>query len=81
MDNTVIADTVKLGCDFDCDNYSIIDPTWNVNGTRTPGVTNKANFVVINQMSSDGTAASWSNGCSLTFSNGILIGGVMPWEN
>lgn len=77
----IASDTLRLGCNFDCGSNAIIDPTWYVNGAKAWGVTNKANFVAITQMASDGKAANWSNGCSLTFSNGILIAGVMPWEN
>lgn len=40
------------------------------------GINGTINFVQILKMSSDGTVASWSNGCKMQFKNGILISGT-----
>ena len=61
---------LNAGCDIDMHNYTLK----NVN-FEGGGISGTANFVKINSMSSDGTAANWSNNCYMTFKNGILIDG------
>ena len=50
-----------------------IDPN---SGGCNGGISGTVSFVKVNSMDSDGTASNWTNGCSLTFKNGMLTGGT-----
>ena len=59
---------LNAGCDIDMHYNRLRNVSW------PDGAINGAlHFVKINAMSSDGTVASWSNGCRMRFKNGILI--------
>ena len=59
-------------CNFDMHGYTLKNVSFE-NG----GITGTLKFVQVREMDSskDGTVQSWTNGCYLTFKNGILIGG------
>ena len=50
-----------------------IDPS---SGGCNGGISGTVSFVKVNSMDSDGTVSNWTNGCSLTFKNGMLTGGT-----
>lgn len=62
---------LNAGCDIDMHYHTLR----NVN-FEGGGISGTANFVKINSVQSDGTVANWSNGCHMTFKNGILISGT-----
>ena len=65
------AGRLHAGCDIDMHNWTLRNVSWPdgaINGTLR--------FVQILAMNSDGTADSWSSGCSMQFKNGILIRGT-----
>lgn len=62
------ANRLYAGCDIDMQNHKLRNVVFE-NG----GITGTMNFVQVKAMSSDGTVASWVNGCKLQFENGILI--------
>ena len=59
---------LNAGCDIDMHYHQLKNVSW-----PDGGITGTARFVQVNVMSSDGTVASWSNGCYMRFKNGILI--------
>lgn len=68
---TYEADTLNLGCNIDMHYYKLKNVSWENGG----GVTGTMNFVQIDSMNSDGTAARWRNGHAyLKFERGVLIG-------
>lgn len=60
--------TLHAGCDIDMHYYTLK----NVN-FEGGGISGTLNMVKPLSVASDGTLESWSNGCSLTFQNGILV--------
>jgi len=62
---------LHLGCNLDMHGYTLKNVTF-----EDGGITGVLNFVQVKQMNSDGTANLWSNGCSLTFKNGLLTAGT-----
>lgn len=65
------AGELHAGCNVDMHGWTLKNPSFDgggINGTL--------NFVQILRMDSDGTVASWSNGCKMQFKNGILISGT-----
>lgn len=62
---------LNAGCDIDMHYYTLRHVNF-----EEGGISGTANFVKINSMSSDGTVANWSNGCHMTFKNGLLISGA-----
>lgn len=65
------AGRLHAGADIDMHNYTLR----NVN-FEGGGINGTIRFVQILSMSSDGTVSRWSNGCSMTFKNGILTSGT-----
>ena len=64
-----------LGCNLDGNGYRAynlyIDPD---TGGAYGGITKSMTFVQIISMNSDGTIGSWSNGCTMNFKHGLLVG-------
>lgn len=68
---TYDADTINLGCNVDMHYYKLKNVSWENGG----GITGTMNFVQIDSMNSDGTAARWRSGHAyLKFERGVLIG-------
>lgn len=64
------ADTINLGCDIDMHKHKLKNVSWENGG----GITGTMNFVQIDSMNSDGTAARWRDGHAyLKFERGVLI--------
>lgn len=65
------AGELHAGCNVDMHGYTLKNPSF-----EGGGINGTLNFVQILRMDSDGTVASWSNGCKMQFKNGILISGT-----
>lgn len=65
------ADELHAGCNVDMHGWTLKNPSF-----EGGGINGTLNFVQILRMDSDGTVASWSNGCKMQFKNGILISGT-----
>lgn len=65
------AGCLHAGCDIDMHGWTLKNPSF-----EGGGINGTLNFVQILRMDSDGTVASWSNGCKMQFKNGILISGT-----
>lgn len=65
------ADELHAGCNVDMHGWTLKNPSF-----EGGGINGTLNFVQILRMNSDGTVASWSNGCKMQFKNGILISGT-----
>ena len=73
---TYSANTLNLGCDIDMHYYKLKNVSWENGG----GITGTMNFVQIDSMNSDGTAARWrSTHAYLKFERGVLISA--GWNN
>ena len=66
-----VANRLYAGCDIDMQYFTLR----NVN-FEGGGINGTLNFVQVMKMDSNGTVARWSNGCQLTFKNGILVSGT-----
>lgn len=62
---------IHAGCNIDMHGWTLKNPSF-----EGGGINGTLNFVQVLKMSSDGTVASWSNGCKMQFKNGILISGT-----
>lgn len=62
---------LHAGCNIDMHGWTLKNPSF-----EGGGINGTLNFVQVLKMSSDGTVASWSNGCKMQFKNGILIAGT-----
>lgn len=62
---------LHAGCNIDMHGWTLKNPSF-----EGGGINGTLNFVQVLKMSSDGTVASWSNGCKMRFKNGILISGT-----
>ena len=62
---------LHAGCNIDMHGWTLKNPSF-----EGGGINGTLNFVQVLKMSSDGTVASWSNGCEMQFKNGILISGT-----
>ncbi len=62
---------LHAGCNIDMHGWTLKNPSF-----EGGGINGTLNFVQILSMKSDGTIASWSNGCKMQFKNGILISGT-----
>ena len=62
---------LHAGCNIDMHGWTLKNPSF-----EGGGINGTLNFVQVLKMSSDGTVASWSNGCKMQFKNGILISGA-----
>lgn len=62
---------LHAGCNIDMHGWTLKNPSF-----EGGGINGTLNFVQILSMGSDGTVASWSNGCKMQFKNGILISGT-----
>lgn len=58
------SDTLNAGCDLDMHYYNLK----NIGNT----ISDTIKFVQVLEMKDDGTVSRWSNGCYLTFTNGLL---------
>lgn len=65
------AGELHAGCNVDMHGWTLKNPSF-----EGGGINGTLNFVQILRMDSDGTVASWSNGCKMRFKNGILISGT-----
>ena len=65
---------LHAGCNIDMHGWTLKNPSF-----EGGGINGTLNFVQVLKMSSDGTVASWSNGCKMQFKNGILISGTWNW--
>lgn len=65
------AGELHAGCNVDMHGWTLKNPSF-----EGGGINGTLNFVQILRMDSDGTVASWSNGCKMQFKNGILISGI-----
>ena len=65
------AGELHAGCNVDMHGWTLKNPSF-----EGGGISGTLNFVQILRMDSDGTVASWSNGCKMQFKNGILISGT-----
>lgn len=65
------AGELHAGCNMDMHGWTLKNPSF-----EGGGINGTLNFVQILRMDSDGTVASWSNGCKMQFKNGILISGT-----
>lgn len=65
------AGELHAGCNVDMHGWTLKNPSF-----EGGGINGTLNFVQILRMDSDGTVASWSNGCKMQFKNGILISGA-----
>lgn len=65
------AGELHTGCNVDMHGWTLKNPSF-----EGGGINGTLNFVQILRMDSDGTVASWSNGCKMQFKNGILISGT-----
>ena len=65
------AGELHAGCNVDMHGWTLKNPSF-----EGGGINGTLNFVQVLKMSSDGTVASWSNGCKMQFKNGILISGT-----
>lgn len=65
------AGELHAGCNVDMHGWTLKNPSF-----EGGGINGTLNFVQILRMESDGTVASWSNGCKMQFKNGILISGT-----
>lgn len=65
------ANELHAGCNVDMHGWTLKNPSF-----EGGGINGTLNFVQILRMDSDGTVASWSNGCKMQFKNGILISGT-----
>lgn len=65
------AGELHAGCNVDMHGWTLKNPSF-----EGGGINGTLNFVQILRMDSDGTVASWSNGCEMKFKNGILISGT-----
>lgn len=65
------AGELHAGCNVDMHGWILKNPSF-----EGGGINGTLNFVQVLKMSSDGTVASWSNGCKMQFKNGILISGT-----
>lgn len=65
------AGELHTGCNVDMHGWTLKNPSF-----EGGGINGTLNFVQVLKMSSDGTVASWSNGCKMQFKNGILISGT-----
>lgn len=65
------AGELHAGCNVDMHGWTLKNPSF-----EGGGINGTLNFVQILRMDSDGTVASWSNGCEMQFKNGILISGT-----
>lgn len=66
-----ISGELHAGCNIDMHGWTLKNPSF-----EGGGINGTLNFVQVLKMSSDGTVASWSNGCKMQFKNGILISGT-----
>lgn len=62
---------LHAGCNIDMHGWTLKNPSF-----EGGGINGTLNFVQVLKMSSNGTVASWSNGCKMQFKNGILISGT-----
>lgn len=62
---------LHAGCNIDMHGWALKNPSF-----EGGGINGTLKFVQVLKMSSDGTVASWSNGCKMQFKNGILISGT-----
>lgn len=69
--NNYKAGELHAGCNVDMHGWTLKNPSF-----EGGGINGTLNFVQILRMDSDGTVASWSNGCKMQFKNGILISGT-----
>ena len=69
--NNYTAGELHAGCNVDMHGWTLKNPSF-----EGGGINGTLNFVQILRMDSDGTVASWSNGCKMQFKNGILISGT-----
>lgn len=65
------AGELHAGCNVDMHGWTLKNVSF-----EGGGINGTLNFVQILRMDSDGTVASWSNGCKMQFKNGILISGT-----
>lgn len=65
------AGELHAGCNVDMHGCTLKNPSF-----EGGGINGTLNFIQILRMDSDGTVASWSNGCKMQFKNGILISGT-----
>lgn len=65
------AGELHAGCNVDMHGWTLKNPSF-----EGGGINGTLKFVQILRMDSDGTVASWSNGCEMQFKNGILISGT-----
>lgn len=65
---------LHAGCNIDMHGWTLKNPSF-----EGGGINGTLKFVQVLKMSSDGTVASWSNGCKMQFKNGILISGTWNW--
>lgn len=65
------AGELHAGCNVDMHGWTLKNPSF-----EGGGINGTLNFVQILRMNSNGTVASWSNGCKMQFKNGILISGT-----
>lgn len=65
------AGELHAGCNVNMHGWTLKNPSF-----EGGGINGTLNFVQVLKMSSDGTVASWSNGCKMQFKNGILISGT-----
>lgn len=65
------AGELHAGCNVDMHGWTLKNPSF-----EGGGINGTLKFVQILRMDSDGTVASWSNGCKMKFKNGILISGI-----
>lgn len=62
---------LHAGCNIDMHGWTLKNPSF-----EGGGINGTLKFVQVLKMRSDGTVASWSNGCKMQFKNGILISGT-----
>lgn len=62
---------LHAGCNIDMHGWTLKNPSF-----EGGGINGTLKFVQVLKMNSDGTVASWSNGCKMQFKNGILISGT-----
>lgn len=62
---------LHAGCNINMHGWTLKNPSF-----EGGGINGTLKFVQVLEMSSDGTVASWSNGCKMQFKNGILISGT-----
>ena len=65
------AGELHAGCNVDMHGWTLKNPSF-----EGGGINGTLKFVQILRIDSDGTVASWSNGCKMQFKNGILISGT-----